>query len=73
MNKSVPIAQWRLYNEGHTIAGAIVSGEGVQVEAQILLDGLVLYGSRHSSRAVAEQELTALRGRCTRDGWIDSI
>ena len=55
------------------IAGAIVRGECVHVEAQILLDGLVLYGSRHPSRAVAEQELAALWGRCTRDGWIDSI
>jgi hypothetical protein len=73
MTKSVPVPQWHLYNEGHMIAGAIVSGEGVHVEAQILLDGLVLYGSRHSSRAVAEQELAALRGRCTRDGWIDSV
>jgi hypothetical protein len=71
MNSNVPVLQWHLYNEGHMLAGAIVSGDGALVEAQILLDGLVLYGSRHPSRDVAEQELAALRGWCARDGWIE--
>jgi hypothetical protein len=66
-----PVPQWWLHGEGHVIAGAIVERSTLSIEAQILLDGVPLYRSRHPTRAIAEQELAALRGQCARDGWID--
>jgi hypothetical protein len=48
----------------------LVIRDHVNIEAQILLDGTPLYRSRHSTRAVAEEELAQLCGQCTRDGWI---
>ena len=71
MHTAVPVPQWWLHAEGHVIAGAILERNALGIEAQILLDGVPLYRSRHSTRAIAEQELAALRGRCTRDGWTD--
>jgi hypothetical protein len=70
---AVPVPQWWLHTEGHVIAGAIVERNALSIEAQILLDGVPLYRSRHATRAIAEQELTALRGQCTREGWTDSF
>jgi hypothetical protein len=69
---SMPVPEWSLYGEGHVIAGAIVQRDELNIEAQILLDGLLLYRSRHASRAVAEQELGALRGHWTGEGWVDA-
>jgi hypothetical protein len=66
-----PVPQWWLHGEGHVIAGAIVEWNALSIEAQILLDGVPLYRSRHPTRAIAEQELAVLRGQCARDGWID--
>ena len=64
--------QWWLYNEGHVLAGAILVRTDTNIEAQILLDGALLYGSRHSSRDRAEQELAAVHGEWTRGGWIQT-
>ena len=69
MNANVPVPQWKLYSDGHVLSGAILVRTEVNIEAQILLDGALVYGSRHSSLALAEGELAALRGRCARDGW----
>jgi hypothetical protein len=66
---AVPIPQWWLYNDGHVLSGAILVRSDLSIEAQILLDGSLLYGSRHHSRDVAEGELAALRGQCAREGW----
>lgn len=63
--------EWSLYGDGHVIAGAIVR-DHVTVEAQILLDGRLLYRSRHPSQAAAEEELVALRGHWAREGWIEA-
>jgi hypothetical protein len=68
---SVP--QWWLHGDGHVIAGAIVERNALSIEAQILLDGVPLYRSRHATRAIAEEELATLRGRCARDGWTDTF
>jgi hypothetical protein len=68
-----PVPQWWLHSDGHVLAGAIVVRDNLNIEAQILLDGTLLYGSRHPTRAVAEQELAALRGQCAREGWIDTV
>jgi hypothetical protein len=62
--------KWWLQNEGHVLAGVLVVRDHVNIEAQILLDGTPLYRSRHSTRAVAEEELAQLCGQCARDGWI---
>jgi hypothetical protein len=70
---NIPVPQWWLYHEGHVLAGALVAQGDTGAEAQILLDGARLYGSRHATRAGAEQELSRLRGQCTRDGWIDAV
>ncbi len=67
----IPAPEWSLYGDGHVIAGAIVERD-VTIEAQILLDGTLLYRSRHTSRAVAEEELGALRGQWANEGWIDT-
>jgi hypothetical protein len=64
-----PVPEWSLYGDGHVIAGAIVERDELNIEAQILLDGLLLYRSRHSSRSVAVEELVALRGHWAREGW----
>ena len=73
MNEIVSVPRWRLRGEGHVLAGAIVVRDPSNVEAQILLDGALLYGSRHSTRHVAEQELAALHAQCAREGWLDTI
>jgi hypothetical protein len=67
---SPPSPEWSLYGEGHVIAGSIIVGE-IHVEAQILLDGTLLYRSRHSSHDVAREELMALRGHWANEGWSD--
>jgi hypothetical protein len=69
---AMPVPEWSLYGDGHVIAGAIVERGELNIEAQILLDGLLLYRSRHASRAVAEQELVALRGHWAGEGWADA-
>jgi len=71
MNQGValPIPQWWLYSDGHVLAGAVLVRHDLSVEAQILLDGSLVYGSRHASRAIAEGELAALHGQWTREGW----
>ena len=62
--------EWSLYGNGHVIAGAIVIG-AAHVEAQILLDGALLYRSRHNSHDVAREELMALRGHWANEGWSE--
>ena len=69
---SHPVPQWWLHGNGHVISGALVICDHSAIEAQILFDDVVLYRSRHSSRALAEEELAALRNRCTNEGWLDS-
>ena len=70
---STSVPQWWLHVDGHVISGAIVERTPLSIEAQILLDGVPLYRSRHASRAVAEEELAVLRGQCTREGWTDTF
>ena len=62
--------QWWLRSEGHVLAGVLVVRDHLNIEAQIVLDGTPLYRSRHSTRAIAEEELAELRGQCAREGWI---
>jgi len=65
-----PVPQWWMYNhEGRVLSGAILVRQDAKIEAQLLLDGTVVYGSRHPTRALAEGELAALRGQCAHDGW----
>jgi len=61
---------WSLYGNGHVIAAAIVRDD-VNIEARILLDGMLLYRSRHATMSSAAEELGALRGQWSRDGWIE--
>ena len=61
---------WSLYGNGHVIAAAIVRA-GMNIEARILLDGMLLYRSRHATMSAAAEELGALRGQWSRDGWIE--
>ena len=68
-----PVPQWWLHGDGHVVAGAIVERHALSIEAQILLDGVPLYRSRHATRAIAEEELAALRGRWAREGWTDTF
>jgi len=70
--QTVPAPTWSLYGDGHVIAATIVVLGDVHIEAQILLDGQLLYRSRHTSRAVAEEELLALRGHWATAGWADA-
>jgi len=65
--------RWWLYSDGHVIAGAILVRTETNIEAQILLDGALLYGSRHPSRDRAEQELASVRGEWTRGGWNETV
>jgi len=67
------IPQWWLHSEGHVVAGAIVERHALGIEAQLLLDGVPLYRSRHATRANAEEELAELRGRCAREGWTETL
>ena len=60
-------AEWSFKLGEHVVSGALVRN-GVAVEAQILLDGTFIYGSRHATRDVAARELEALRGRC--EDWL---
>ena len=62
---------WSLYVDGHVIAAAIVQDEP-NIEARIILDGSLLYCSRHVSLASAAAELVALRGQWARDGWLEA-
>jgi hypothetical protein len=68
---SLPTPAWSLYGDGHVIVAALVCDEP-NIEAQIMLDGQVLYRSRHSSLAEAAAELGALRGQLARDGWLET-
>ena len=68
---SHPVPSWSLYGDGHVIVGAIVRDELV-IEAQILLDGRLLYRSRHPTCEAAAAELVALRGQWAREGWIEA-
>ena len=68
---SIPVPAWSLYGNGHVIAAAIVLDEP-NIEARILLDGCVLYRSRHASLASAAEELVALRGQWAREGWLEA-
>jgi hypothetical protein len=67
----LPVPEWSLYGDGHVLAATIVREEP-NVEARILLDGNVLYRSRHATRAAAAAELVALRGQWSRNGWIEA-
>jgi len=69
---AVPVPYWWLRDKDHVIAGALVIKNDFNIEAQILLDGLPLYRSRHTTRAVAEEELASLRGQCAREGWREA-
>ena len=66
-----PILAWSLYGAGHVLAAAIVREEP-NVEAHILLDGQLLYRSRHSSWSAAAEELVTLRGHWSRERWIEA-
>ena len=68
-----PTPQWWVHDDGHVIAGAIVVLEDRQTEAQILLDGALLYRSRHASADRAHHELTLLRRQFDRDSPPDNI
>ena len=68
---TIPVPAWSLYGNGHVIAAAIVRDEP-NIEARILLDGCVLYRSRHQSMASAAEELVALRGQWSREGWLEA-
>jgi hypothetical protein len=73
VSTTAPVAsglEWSLFAEGHVVAGAIVVRDAL-VEAQIRLDGHLLYSARHASRAFAENELVALRGHWAREGWTE--
>ena len=70
--EAVAVPKWSLHGDGHVIAASIVQ-DFPSVEARILLDGRLLYRSRHISRDAAEQELVALRGHWAREGWIDTV
>lgn len=67
----VPAPAWSLYGDGHVIAAAIV--DSPNIEAQILLDGQLLYRSRHATLAAAAEELVELRWRWARNGWIEHV
>ena len=72
---TAPVPAWSLYGDGHVIAAAIVKDvvkNAVTIEAQILLDGTLLYRSRHATWASAAEELVALRGHWAREGWIEA-
>ena len=71
-HSETPPPEWSLYGDGHVIAGAIVERDELTIEAHIMLDGMLLYRSRHASRSVAEQELGALRGHWENEGWVDT-
>ena len=60
-------AEWSFKYGEHVVSGALVVRD-VAVEAQILLDGTFIYGSRHATRDVAAKELEALRGGCA--DWL---
>ena len=68
---TAPVPAWSLYGDGHVIAAAIVKDDFI-IEARILLDGTLLYRSRHATWASAAEELVALRGHWAREGWIET-
>jgi len=68
-DRSVAAHAWSLYGDGHVIAAALV--DSPNIEAQILLDGQLLYRSRHATLAAAAEELVELRWQWSRKGWID--
>ena len=68
---TAPVPAWSLYGDGHVIAAAIVKDD-LTIETQILLDGTLLYRSRHATWASAAEELVALRGHWAREGWIET-
>ena len=68
---AMPMPEWSLYADGHIIAASIVREE-LNIEARILLDGEVLYRSRHATWAAAAAELVSLRGQWAREGWLEA-
>jgi hypothetical protein len=68
---ALPVPEWSLYVDGHVIAAAIVRDDP-NIEAQITLDGQLLYRSRHATLASAAAELVALRGQWAREGWLEA-
>ena len=70
-NGTIPVPAWSLYGDGHVLAAAIVHDEP-NIEAHILLDGCLLYRSRHATMAAAAAELVALHGQWAREGWLEA-
>ena len=68
----MPLPEWALCCDGHVIVGTIAVRDDFSIEAQIVLDGVPLYRSRHISRMVAEEELMALRGYWESAGWANA-
>jgi hypothetical protein len=66
---SIPAQAWWLYRHGHVIAATII--DSPNIEAQILLDGQLLYRSRHGSMMAAEEEIVELRRRWVKRGWVE--
>ena len=64
-------AVWSLCRDDHVIRAMIVARDP-DVEAQILLDGHVLYRSRHATMALAAEELVVLKGHWGHKGWIEA-
>jgi len=62
---------WSLYGDGHVIAASIVRSDP-RVEARIVLDGHVIYRRLHESLADAAEELVAIRGHWSQEGWLDT-
>ena len=70
---TVPVPQWWLYSGSHILEGSLLVIDNSSVEAHIQLDGQPLYRSRHRSRSIAEQELSALRRQYAGDGWFENV
>jgi hypothetical protein len=66
----VAVHAWSLYGVGHVLAASIARDDPF-VEARILLDGTLIYRSRHASYDEAQREVLALRAQWTGDGWMD--
>ena len=71
VSELLPVPAWSLYGDGHVIAAAIVR-DAPNIEAHIILDGQLLYSSRHASMSAAAEELVALRGQWAREGWLEA-
>jgi hypothetical protein len=53
------------------VLAASIARDDPFVEARILLDGTLIYRSRHASYDEAQREVLALRAQWTGDGWMD--